>query len=89
MVLKIHFITNLSSYKFCAKSSFRTFIQKLNKVCAMVNMNDIFYTFNILNVQTDETLFLNDIHECSCLIHKNRIVYPKLHYNNCMDLVKM
>jgi hypothetical protein len=36
------------------------------------------YVFNILNIKMDETLFLNDIHECSCLIHKNHIVLNKL-----------
>jgi hypothetical protein len=34
--------------------------------------------FNILNNQTYATFFLNDIHECSCLIHKK-----------CMNLIKM
>jgi hypothetical protein len=32
----------------------------------------------ILNIQMGETLFLNDIHECSYLIHKNHIVLSKI-----------
>jgi hypothetical protein len=47
------------------------------------------YIFNTLNIQINKTLFLNDIHECSCLIHNNCIVYPESHHNNCMDLIKM
>jgi hypothetical protein len=49
------------------------------------------YIFNILNIQTDEILFSNDICECECecLIHKNHIVYVKLPHDNYIDLVKM
>ncbi len=36
---KLHFT---SSYKFCAKSCFQRFVQKLHEFCVMVNMNDIY-----------------------------------------------
>jgi hypothetical protein len=42
-----------------------------------------------LNIQMDKTLFLNDISECSCLIHKICIFYQKLHHDNYVGLVKM
>jgi len=39
-------ITNLlsyiGSYKFCVKSSFHNFVQKLHELHVMINMNDIF-----------------------------------------------
>jgi hypothetical protein len=41
----------------------------------MVDNEWYLYVFNILNIQTNETFFLNDIHECSCLIHKNHIYH--------------
>jgi hypothetical protein len=72
------FITNLSSfiglYKFCAKFDFHRFIQESCEFHVMVNINDI---CTYLNIQIDETLFLNNIHECSCLIHKNHIILCK------------
>jgi hypothetical protein len=49
----------------------------------MVNMN------NILNIQMDETLFLNDICECLCLIYINYIIYVKLNHDNCENFIKI
>ncbi len=82
-------ITNLPSfiglYKLCAKFNFHRFVQKLHEFFVMVKRT----IFNILNIQMDQTFFLNDIRECSCSIHKNHIFYRKLHHNNCTNLIKM
>jgi hypothetical protein len=44
-VIMLMFITNLpsfiGSFKFCTKSNFHRFVQKLHKFRAMVNMNNI------------------------------------------------
>ncbi len=73
-----HWITNLLGfirfYKFYVKSSFHRFEPKSHEFHVMVNINDI-CTYSI---QTNETLFLNDTHECSCLIHKNHIALCKI-----------
>jgi hypothetical protein len=68
VICEIHvslmYITNLLGfiglYKFCVKFKFYMFIQKSYEFHVMFNMN---------NIQMDETLFLNDICECECLIH--------------------
>jgi hypothetical protein len=36
------------------------------------------YIFNILNIQINKTLKKYYVHECSCLKHKNCIIYPKI-----------
>jgi hypothetical protein len=58
-------------------------IKKEFHVIQLYNMKNIFIYLIFSHTQINETLFLNDMHKYSCLIHKNHIFY------NYMNLVKI
>ncbi len=54
----------------------------------MINMNDICIV-QYFKYSNKKKKFLNDICECSCLIHNITQFCPKLYHDNYMNLIKI
>ncbi len=67
--LELKIITNLPKF-------INSYKNRINSMLWLIWMKS--YVFNILNIQMDETFFLKDICECSCLIHKQHIILCKI-----------